>query len=204
MKSRFLSVLALALAVASFAFAAPKIAGKNKYAPHELVKLKAEGVGPKDALLWRISPSKGTWRATTARDLCEFSAIPGTFDVLLIVISQADGAFEVNESTITVEVEGCGGGLPPAPVPPGGDKPKPPADPKDGKEDPSAAIGRVRFGSAGCTAAAIHPRRPDGRWDVLCAAHCVTQVGQRGTMTLKDGRVIGVRVAAMNKSSDCA
>lgn len=201
MKARFLSVVALALAAASFALAAPKISGKTKYEPHELVRLKAEGVDAKAAMLWRITPTKGTWRATTPRGVLEFSAVPGTFEVLLIVISQVDGALNVDEATATIEVEGCGGGLPPAPVPP---KPDDKPDPKDGKHDPLASIGRVRFGNAGCTAAAIHPRRPDGRWDVLCAAHCVSRVGERGTFTLKDGRVIGVRVAAMDKASDCA
>jgi hypothetical protein len=195
MKARFLSVVALALATAALSHAAPKIVGKAKYEPHELIRLKAEGVDAKAAMLWRITPSKGTWRATTPRGVLEFSAVPGTFEVLLIVISQADGGLSVDEATLTIEVEGCGGGLPPAPNPPGPGEPKP---------DPVAAIGRVRFAGGGCSGAAIWPRRADGRWDILCAAHCVSQVGERGTFTLKDGRVINVRVTAMNKNTDCA
>lgn len=196
MKLRFLSALALAVLAAAPLWAdPPKIAGKLKYEPHELVRLKADGVTDKAALLWRITPSKGTWRATSPKGVLEFSAVPGTFEVLLIAISQGADGLAVDEATVTVEVEGCGGKLPPAP-----DKPAP----KDGKHDPLAAIARVQFGNAGCTAAAIHPRRPDGRWDVLCAAHCVSAVGERGTMMLKDGRRINVRVASLDKAGDCA
>jgi Trypsin-like peptidase domain len=142
-----------------------------------------------------VSPQKSTWKATTAKHLLEFSSVPGTFEVTLLVISQGPDGLSVDEASVTIEVEGCGGKLPPAP-----DKPAP----KDGMHDPLAAIARVQFGTAGCTAAAIHPRRPDGRWDVLCAAHCVSKVGEQGTMTLKDGRRIGVRVAALDKTGDCA
>jgi hypothetical protein len=50
----------------------------------------------------------------------------------------------------------------------------------------------------------IGPRRPDGRWDVLTAAHCVSGVGQRGTLTLKDGRTLGLRVVAHHRTPDVA
>jgi hypothetical protein len=38
------------------------------------------------------------------------------------------------------------------------------------KLDSVAALGRFRFGKAGCTATMIGSRRPDGCWDVLTAA----------------------------------
>lgn len=191
---RSFAAVALALLASAAALAdPPKIGGKVKYEPHELIRLKAENVPDKAAMIWKISPSKGTWKATTPKGVLEFACVPGTFEVTLLVISQTADGLSVDEASIIIEAEGCGGKLPPAPEKP---------SPKDGKHDPVGAIGKVRFGNAGCTAAAIYPRRPDGRWDVLCAAHCVSAVGERGTLSLKDGRVIGVRVAALDKTCD--
>jgi hypothetical protein len=91
--------------------------------------------------------------------------------------------------------------VPPQPPAPPKPEPKPP---EGGKFDPVNALGRIRFGNAGCTATVIGPRRPDGRWDVLTAAHCVSGVGARGTMTLKDGRSLGLRVVAHHRTPDVA
>jgi hypothetical protein len=122
----------------------------------------------------------------------EFAAPPGTYEIELLVIQQGDDGLVVEESQVTVVIEGCG------PV-----SPKPgPKPPEDGKLDPVNALGRIRFGNAGCTATVIGPRRPDGRWDVLTAAHCVSGVGARGTLILKDGRSFGLRVVAYHKTPD--
>lgn len=171
----------------------PKIAGATKYRPHELVKLKAEGIPEKAALVWRVSPSKGVWRATNPRGVFEFSSVPGTFEVTLLVVAVgADGAISLDEVSTTVEVEGCEQ-----------NKPAPSAPKADGgKLDPARAVSRITFGNAGCTATAVGPRRTDGRWDVLTAAHCVNGVGERGTMVLQDGRRVGVRVAVHDKTAD--
>jgi hypothetical protein len=137
-------------------------------------------------------------RATSPRGVLEFAAHPGTYEVELLVITNTDGALSVEEARVSVTIESC------TPVPP---KPDPKPDPKppgDGKLDPVNALGRIRFGSAGCTATVIGPRRPDGRWDVLTAAHCVSGVGARGTMTLKDGRSFGLRVVAHHRTPDVA
>jgi len=87
---------------------------------------------------------------------------------------------------------------PPPPAP----KVEPPAAPEP-KADAPAAIGRIQFGTAGCTATVIGPRREDGRWWVLTAAHCVRGIGQHGVMRLKDGRTTGITVAAVNERADC-
>lgn len=79
--------------------------------------------------------------------------------------------------------------------PPKQEPPKPPTN-------PTAAIAQIQFGNAGCTAAPIAPRRKDGRWDVLTASHCVPNVGGRGTMVFKDGRRVGVTVAALDRTAD--
>lgn len=71
-----------------------------------------------------------------------------------------------------------------------------------GKADPVAATVRLAMGDGRCTATIIGPKRADGRWDVLSAGHCVSAIGETGTITLKDGTVIAVRVAALNVRRD--
>lgn len=170
-----------------------RIAGETKYKPHALVQLKAEGVDSKAALLWRVYPSKEVQRATSPRGLIEFTAPPGRYEVELLVITSASGALAVDEARTTITIEACG------PVPSTPD-PKPP----EAKPNPEAALGRIRFGNAGCTATVIGPRRPDGKWDVLTAAHCVSGVGARGSLTLLDGRTFNLQVMAHHKGPDVA
>ncbi|HXG09472.1 MAG TPA: trypsin-like peptidase domain-containing protein [Gemmataceae bacterium] len=197
MRSLFLLSLVLACAPAAARADTLRIAGETKYKPHSLVRLRAEGVDAKAAILWRVHPSKDVQRATTPRGVLEFAAHPGTYEVELLVIRTLGDGLEVDEARVTVEIEPC------RPVPPTPPKPDP-KPPGSGKLDPVNAIGRIRFGNAGCTATVIGPRRPDGRWDVLTAAHCVAGVGQRGTLTLKDGRTLGLRVVAHHKTPDVA
>ena len=185
-----LSLLILAVGT-SLAMAEPgpsfRIVGDTQYPPHTLVRLRAEGVDPKAALLWRVDPANIVQRATTAKNLLEFAAPPGRYVVeLLVVVVTPDGEFRIDEArqTITVGTRD--------PVPP----------PGAGKLDPEKALGRIRFGNAGCTATVIGPRRADGHWDVLTAAHCISGVGQRGTLTLTDGRSFGIRSVAQQKTAD--
>jgi hypothetical protein len=195
---RFLFAVCLLALAPVAAHAEPiRITGETKYKPHSLVRLRAEGIDPKAALLWRVYPPKDVQRATSPRGILEFAAHPGTYEVELLAIINTDGALLVEEARVSVTIESC------TPVPPKPD-PKPDPKPGDGKLDPINAIGRIRFGNAGCTATVIGPRRPDGRWDVLTAAHCVSGVGARGTLTLKDGRTLGLRVVAHHKTPDVA
>lgn len=92
-------------------------------------------------------------------------------------------------------------GVQPCP-PPKVDPPIVVPPPSQPKTDPVLATGRLRFGSSGCTATVIGPRRPDGRWDVLTAAHCTGNPGARGTLTMKDGRVLPVTVAVREQTAD--
>ncbi len=200
MRSVLLVSLVLAFASGVARADTIRIAGETKYKPHSLVRLKAEGVDAKAAILWRVHPSKDVQRATSPRGVLEFAAHPGTYEVELLVISNADGNLTVEEARVSVTIESCTPVPPVPPVPPKPD-PKPPGD---GKLDPVNALGRIRFGNAGCTATVIGPRRPDGKWDVLTAAHCVTGVGQKGTISLKDGRTLGLRVVAHHKGPDVA
>lgn len=83
-------------------------------------------------------------------------------------------------------------------------KPKPQPQPEEGPTlDPTEAIGKIQFGNAGCTANVIGPRRKDGRYDVLTAAHCINSVGQRGTMELRNGKRFGVSVVVFDRRCDC-
>jgi hypothetical protein len=138
----------------------------------------------------------GVDRATTPRGVFEFVAPPGMYHVDALVISATpDGGIDAEEHSIEVEIEPCcKGKQPPTPPLP---------DPKQPKLDAVAALGRIQFGNAGCTATVIGPRRADGKWDVLTAAHCVSRTGQRGVMLLKDGRKLNLTVAAVHEEPDC-
>jgi hypothetical protein len=193
-----LAVSLLALLPSSAPAQPVRIRGETSYPPYSLVRLQAEGVDAKAAILWRVYPSKDVQRASSPRGLLEFVAPPGTYEIELLVITNTDGTLGVDEARVRVTIEPC----PPTPPPP---KPKPdPKPPVDGKLDPPGALGRIRFGNAGCTATVIGPRRPDGRWDVLTAAHCVSGVGARGTLMLKDGRSLTLQVVAHHPGPDVA
>lgn len=160
----------------------PRITGATKVKPYTLVRLRAEGVDAKAALLWRIHPAKDAHRATTPRGVLEFTGKPGLYEIELLVIRTTAEGLNVEETRVTVEIEGGGGG----------------------KTDAEAALGRLRFGAAGCTATVIGPRRGDGRWEMLTAAHCTGAVGTSGTFTLSDGRTFNVTVVARNSTADLA
>lgn len=92
---------------------------------------------------------------------------------------------------------------PPVVAPDGKAEPAPQPQPAAPKTDPHAAIAMIQFGNAGCSATVIDRRRGDGKYNVLTAAHCVSGKPQQGTMRLRDGRQIGVRVVAVDQRADC-
>jgi hypothetical protein len=89
--------------------------------------------------------------------------------------------------------------IPPAPPP----EPEPPTPPAP-KPDPVAAIVRISRPGVGCSAAIIGPRRVDGRWDIVTAAHCTERIGERWTMRFRDGRTGGFTIVNRDTRSDCA
>lgn len=191
--------LLIAAVMIGFVSAQPttlSIAGETKYKPHSLVRLKAEGVDPRAGVLWRVYPSVGVQRATNPKGVLEFAAPPGVYEVELLAITNSEEqGIQVQEARVTVTIEAGS-----APIPPPG--PTPPVPPKP-KTPASEAIGRIQFASAGCTATVIYPRRADGRWDVLTAAHCCNP-GTSGTMSLKNGKRFGVQVVGHHKTQDIA
>lgn len=99
-----------------------RIAGETKVEPYKLVRLGADGVGPKAGVIWRVSPSKGVDKASSSgKTKLEFVAPPGvyTVDVLAVQLSP-DGTTLVDEASVTVTI-----GTPEPPKPP--DPPLPPA-----------------------------------------------------------------------------
>jgi hypothetical protein len=112
MRSLLCSVLVLALAPVAAHADTIRIGGETKYKPHALVRLKAEGVDAKAALLWRVYPSKDVQRATSPRGVLEFAAHPSTYEVELLVITNTDGTLSVEEARVSVTIESC------TPVPP--------------------------------------------------------------------------------------
>lgn len=174
-----------------------------KYKPYTLVRIKADNVDPKAGIIWRVYPKDNVQRATTPRGVLEFVAPPGIYQVECLVIKNGEGgAIDVEEQSVTIEIESCCDKVPPLPMPPTPDPKKP--EPK--KPDPANALGQIQFGPFGCTATVIAPRRSDGKWDVLTAAHCVEHVGPggKGKMKLKDGRTLGVTVVSVHDKPDCA
>lgn len=173
-----------------------KVIGADvKVRPYTLARIKLEGVPQGAGVVWRVYPNVGISRATTTRDMLEFVAPPGVYAVEILVIKQGkDGAIEIDEQTVSVEFEQCCEKVPPVPK-------DPPKQPKN-KANPEKAIGKIQFGNAGCSATVVAPRRSDGRWDVLTAAHCVTAVGQRGKLYTQDNRTLDVTVASIHEESD--
>lgn len=159
-------------------------------------------IDPSAGLDWRVSPSMNvSFSSQKDEKVCEFVAPPGIYDVELLAVTQTvgtDGKAKTSIKRYNVKVEI----LPPVGAPP----PKKPDDPKPGAAKPDApkAIARITFAPYGCTATPIWPRRDDGKWDVLTAAHCVShvKVGSTGTMKMLDGRSFTVRVAAVNAQAD--
>lgn len=181
--------------------ATPGVAVESpKVKEHGLVRVKAVNVDTKAGLVWRVFPATGVSKATTPRGVLEFAAPPGVYDVeLLVILAQPDGALKVDEYHATVEVVGD------QPPPPKVDPPKPQAPPSaSGKLDPPKALAKMSFPPYGCTATVIGPRRADGKWDILSAAHCVAHVtvGSKGTMALLDGRKFNITVGFVDARCD--
>lgn len=98
-------------------------------------------------------------------------------------------------------------------VPAGGcgcEPPQPPPHehappPKPGPQpDPLNAIGKCSRPGVGCSFTVIGPRRGDGRYDVLLAAHCCDSLREKWSGRLRDGRTLGFTIVNMHRESDYA
>lgn len=98
----------------------------------------------------------------------------------------------------TVAFRGCGGSTPPpstAPASPPSTPPplSPPLPPFIPKFDPINAVCRIQFGNAGCSATVIGIPLPDGRRQLLTAAHCLRGQPTEGVAYFRDGRSVRIR-----------
>ena len=95
------------------------------------------------------------------------------------------------------QVSGCGAVIPPPIIDP--DKP-----PDTGKVDPWNAIGKIAMQGSYCSGTVIGPRRDDGRYSIVSAAHCFRQVGQEATFIQREGTARKITVVAIDRRADVA
>lgn len=177
------------------------VEGDLAVAEHRLGRLEAKGVSDSAQVRWRVPAGLSVWKHGR---VLVFTGEPGAYRVELLVIDFERKAFEETEVNVTIG----GRDFPAPPVPPPAPKPpepkppepKPPEKPAP-KAEPAKALLKLRVGSAGCTATVIGPRRPDGRWDILTASHCLDG-NSKGTVTTQDGRVLKVTKTAQDASAD--
>lgn len=163
-----------------------RIVGDLRVKQHRIARLRAENAPTGAALLWRFD--KKRLDGGRVGDALWIVGPPGEHAIEVLAIRLKDGVTQADEATATLVIEGDAA---PAPKP-------------DGKPSPRAALGRLRMGSAGCTATVIGPQRADGRWDVLSAAHCVPAGLKKATFTLPDGTALALTLSIKEASSDLA
>lgn len=91
------------------------------------------------------------------------------------------------------------------PLPPIKDQPPitdQPPQPPSVAPDPLNAIVRISRTGVGCSATLVYPRRADGRYWVLSAAHCTDRIGEKWTARFRDGRTTGLTVVNRNAAAD--
>jgi hypothetical protein len=72
------------------------------------------------------------------------------------------------------------------------------------KTDPWNAICKMIMDDGYCSATIVGPRRSDGRWHVVSAAHCLRRVGQSVQLVTRSGISINATCVAINRTADCA
>jgi hypothetical protein len=179
-----------------------EIVGETKITPHRMAILSPKGTPDGAGVDWDVSPDDKAHVEQRGKELF-IVAPPGKYRVTLRSITVEMGVVQIARCKVEVEFEGSTPTLPPIPIPvPPTPTPPTPAPPKDGeKANPAKALGRLRVGSAGCTATVIGPRRPDGRWDILTASHCLDSA-RTGTVTMQDGKVYRVTKTAQDAKAD--
>ena len=98
---------------------------------------------------------------------------------------------------VALYVGGCASSQPPHISP----RPQPKPEPKP---DPWNAICKVIMQNGYCSGTIVGPRRPDGRWHLVSAAHCFKRVGESVQILTRDGRSLQGSVSAINRQADCA
>jgi hypothetical protein len=170
-----------------------KIEGPTIVPAYRFVRLKATGHEAGSVFDWSID--KDAQADVEERgDTLLFVGPPGDYVVTCTVFRIAGTTLTKKKCRVRVTIEGT------SPKPP--DTPKPPGRTHQTKEEAEKALCRLRVGSSGCTATIIGPRRADGRWDILTAAHCWGAASTAGTVTLQDGKVLKVKRVAIDRAAD--
>lgn len=157
------------------------IVGPISVKAYRLVRLEAINVPAGAHLLWDVFPDE---KADVIEDgnRLAFVGPPGTYTVRARALVVAKDKSATLSARVTVTIEGPPG--PPAP-------PAPPPGPS--RPDPIKATAKVVFPGGGyCTITPIYPRRADGAWDMVCAAHCTGGVGSKAVAEFADGRKVPV------------
>lgn len=235
MRAVMLSLFAFALAFAQVVAQPPApiplaIVGPATAPPYRIVDFAASGELTGRALIWDIAPEDSSDVREMAGGKLIFVGPPGVYRIKLRAILFRDGTVSVETARHTLTITTPAAPAAPAPSPSRPVTPsQPPAQPgATSKIDPLKALGLIRFSTnnpkrpgeaAMCTATVMHPQLPDGRWEILTAAHCVAGEGQRGTLATRDnvgldekGRpqvydsssMLAVTVASMDKTCDLA
>jgi hypothetical protein len=87
-----------------------------------------------------------------------------------------------------------------------GEKDKAPQPSEEDKPaaNPCDAIAKIIMTGGYCSATIVGPKRDDGRWYLVSAAHCHRRIGEEVTVVLRNGISFGARVIAINRKSDCS
>lgn len=192
---RFLLILSLFLIRPASACAGLKIEGAVTVKEHRLVQLKATGYDPGSAFDWSIDKD-GLVDVIEKGDELYFAGPPGEYVVTCSALKIVGMGIVKTKCRVRVTIEAAG------PKPP--DKGKAPPVGKMSKEEAERALVYINFGSSGCTATVIGPKRADGRWNIFTANHCLGSGLKKGRAKLQDGRVVNVSVVWADYASDGA
>lgn len=186
--------------IAILALAAPAIEGPESFAEHSLAVYSAKDVPEGGAASWEVLEDSASVHECGGN--LAFTGPPGRYRIVLQIDVIADGKIKKTKVRRTVEVKAKAPPAKPPELPSPPVPPLPPEKPPERRPDPSAALGRWQSGRNGCTATVIGPQRADGKWDVLCANHCLAGATKTAKMQLKDGRVLALTLSAHEASSD--
>lgn len=188
------------------------IQGPTRSDPYKLVELIAVGDITNRALIWDVFPEDTADLRELPGGRIVFTGPPGTYRIKLRAIRLQGEAIttETARFSVTIDKPFNPQPVPPTvpPVQPPTTPPQTPPQPPASKIDPEKALGQIKFPAGQgqmsyCTATIVHPRRKDGRWDILTAAHCVPAVGTKGTMTTRDRtKNLAVTVAVVDRRCD--
>lgn len=181
-----LASLCLVLCWASVARAQVKLPAELTLQPNRLGKLEA--VSETQVRWINVHEHLDLIPDSSGKFAIVMSAVPGRYKVAAFT-SGKDGLPQEPAYCVVIVV----GATPP--TPPGPQPPRP-------GPNVEQSIVKLRFGNSGCTATIVGPRRSDGRWDVLTAAHCTGAAGSKGQMLLLDGRTFPVTVQVRDTKCD--